>query len=142
MPGAPAAREVDRKRVVIGEVIDEGEPIRAFRVRRGAAVTVVGTHFSVGDCCAGLTGEGDPGCSARTEKAEPLRPAADVVLTLRQGGISWRLGSADASRALDGPYEVRWDDVMVPAQAKPGPAVLVAETPEGLQTVLGARIAR
>lgn len=51
-----------------------------------------------------------------------------VELTLRQGGRTWSLGTADAADR-DRNYAISWI-VQVPADAQPGPATLVSDRAE------------
>ena len=54
-----------------------------------------------------------------------MRPLRDVELLLVQGTRTWPLGTADA----DERYDTRWQ-VVLPADAAPGPAVLRAGNAE------------
>lgn len=90
-------------------------------LRAGATVTVDGVGF-VDGCQDVRSCTGAFGCSRCTDGPEPA-PYRDIILTLRQGGRTWTLGEADARTAAG---SVTWT-VRVPAEVRPGRAVLVPE---------------
>lgn len=84
---------------------------------------VGGSHF-VDGCRDTMT------CSIGCDDCEydepPPEPIADVDLTLRQGGRTWTLDTADASGEEATSGEVSWS-FRLPPEVRPGPARLVAD---------------
>jgi hypothetical protein len=94
-------------------------------LQRASTTTVEGRAF-VDGCQDSMSCSAVPGCS-HCEYDDPApKPMQDVVLRLRQGDRTWRLGAADAE-AASGRVTWRFD---VPAGARPGPARLLTEVAE------------
>ena len=109
--------------LAVGASVDAAHPPTTGGVlQRGQIVTVTGEWFHSG--CADTYSSG-PGCS-RTPAVpdDPEAPLTDVELTLHQGSRTWVLDTADATGDH---YTVRWSG-RLPADAKPGPAELRAES--------------
>ena len=112
--GSPAAASC------AGPSLDAGRGPRAV-VTAGAPLVVRGEAFLDGCDDTGACTAGCSGC--RRSEVHGLR---DVTLAVRQGGRTWRLGSADAGDA-DGEQRARGDvawDVVLPPDLRPGRAVL------------------
>ena len=96
--------------------LGEGPPT----VYVGEVASIRGSYFLNG--CGDSIGVSEGGCSSHTVR-ETVTPMTEVRLELRQHGHTWSLGSQDADH--DG--RVLWS-LSVPADVRPGPAVLVAGT--------------
>lgn len=106
-------------------------------LRPGAAVTVRGDAFADG-CQDTASCSPVPGCGCRYDEPPPT-PLTDVPLVLRQSGAEWPLGTADAGTAAEGALgEVAWE-VVLPADARPGEATLVAGE-DGFEAELRVRL--
>ena len=92
-------------------------------LHRGERVTVEGRAMV--DGCNDGGGQTLWGCS--TDELEPQVPFTDVVLSVRQHGAHWRLGTADAGTAEGNRLgRVTWS-ARLPAELEPGRALLVAD---------------
>lgn len=91
-------------------------------VEIGSAVTVRGSFFVHG---CDDTGGRTMGCAGEQRTTET--PMGDVTLTIRQGGQRWDLGTKDAGTAAENKLgRLAWH-VEIPADLRPGPAVLRAD---------------
>jgi hypothetical protein len=93
---------------------------------RREPVTVSGTWFHDGCDDTGTTS----GCSGPSPST-PEPPMRAVVLELTQGRSVWTLGIADAA-GRDQDFAISWA-VRLPADVRPGPAVLKATLSEELE---------
>lgn len=89
----------------------------------GATVEVEGAAFADG-CQDNGTCTDTLGCTHCDYGPEPT-PMRNIALTLRQGGRSWPLGTADAGGGRGDLGQVTWT-VEVPSGVKAGRAMLVA----------------
>ena len=98
---------------------------RAPTLRAGLPVEVQGRYFVEG--CDDTGSSSVLGCSAPEESEEV--PMTEIRLTLVQGDKRWELGVTDAGTGEESADRghTRWS-ARVPADARSGPAVLVAGT--------------
>jgi len=99
-------------------VPDQSSPAN---VTLGFGFAVNGQYFHNG--CADAVTSDSFGCHHASDTETPM---TGIVLRLRQAGHTWDLGTADAGSGLRLGH-VHWS-VRVPADAKVGRAVLVADT--------------
>ena len=103
----------------------ELEDVDELVLVRGGTVTVRGSGFV--DGCRDSMSCGSGACSRCEYDEPPEQPRRDVVLEVRQGGRSWRLGTADAgTRKEQRMGQVTWT-VDVPDGLRRGRARLVPE---------------
>ncbi|SDD84270.1 hypothetical protein SAMN05421872_111170 [Nocardioides lianchengensis] len=103
---------------------------------RGADSTVEGRAF-VDGCRDTMSCSGLPGCESCESDGPPERPLRDVRLELVQGDRTWPLGTADAGTAADDRLgQVTWTFTL-PADVRPGPAVLQVDGEEQAEVVVG-----
>ena len=103
-----------------------GEASASPEVSPSQELTVRGRAFAEG--CHDTGGSTDRStigsCSPPRSSEEGMK---DVTLVLRQGSREWELGTQDAGAAADGKLgHITWN-VSIPADVRPGRAVLVAD---------------
>ena len=110
---------------------------------RGASSTVEGRSFADG-CQDSMSCSAVPGCGSCEYDDPPPTPLQDVELRLRQRGVTWSLGTADAGTAEDKRLGwVTWTFDLPPG-VEPGRARLIADHAEPVTVRIagGRRAAR
>lgn len=117
--------------------IDQGD--RTASLAPGSSVSVQGRAFVRGCDDTGSVSAGAFGCES-AERRTPTPPMRDVALVLKQGKSRWELGAEDAGAAQDNKLgHIAWQ-VTMPADLRPGRAVLIADALPRGRNPLDARL--